>query len=382
MGDFDRGGGQLEAYALEVHLTSRTSANVPTELTALGRAFLRLRGKDAIRWLLTLEILQNQGDWDRWRVSETLLHNSLKPGGIRKSLDVEGDETFAFSDEMVAHAAALGVVQGFVNDADDEPHEYFVHGSMHDVVQAVLERGPWHTAIAALLEDQRAAVVTSPTASATDAVLEQSRMITHELRNALVPARHHIDSILAVVTSEPAVVSRARAARRGIVRVLDFVDQMVTMAEVIKEPATASDVAALAQEAAARSDGGEAVEISASAHAVRIATPRSRFVVALANLVRNALQAASPPPPVRVSAQRFGGSVQIAVDDGGPGVALNDRTHVFDDGFTTRPGGSGFGLAYVKRLVEGELRGRVWCEDSDLGGARFVIEVPSAETEP
>ncbi|TMQ15281.1 MAG: HAMP domain-containing histidine kinase [Deltaproteobacteria bacterium] len=42
--------------------------------------------------------------------------------------------------------------------------------------------------------------------------------------------------------------------------------------------------------------------------------------------------------------------------------------------------GSGFGLAFARSVVEGALHGKIWCEDSDLGGARFVIEVP--ETSP
>jgi signal transduction histidine kinase len=33
----------------------------------------------------------------------------------------------------------------------------------------------------------------------------------------------------------------------------------------------------------------------------------------------------------------------------------------------------------VRRVVETELGGKVWCEDSDLGGARFVIALPEAK---
>jgi signal transduction histidine kinase len=99
-------------------------------------------------------------------------------------------------------------------------------------------------------------------------------------------------------------------------------------------------------------------------------------VTAVANLIQNALQASSDAE-VHLAARDEGGEVRIVVDDGGPGVKESERARIFDDGYTTRPGGSGFGLAFVKRIVEGTLHGRVWCEDSDLGGARFVIAIPN-----
>jgi signal transduction histidine kinase len=105
----------------------------------------------------------------------------------------------------------------------------------------------------------------------------------------------------------------------------------------------------------------------------------------VSNVLLNALQATGGGGRVRIGARRAegtegaegaGGAVEIAVDDGGPGVPEERRESVFRDGYTTRPGGSGFGLAYVRRLVEDELHGKVWCERSDLGGARFVMAIP------
>lgn len=74
--------------------------------------------------------------------------------------------------------------------------------------------------------------------------------------------------------------------------------------------------------------------------------------------------------------------VEIVVDDGGGGVPADLRTKVFDEGYTTRGGrGHGFGLASVRSFVEGTLRGKVWCEASPLGGARFVI-ASAEDTKP
>ncbi len=77
------------------------------------------------------------------------------------------------------------------------------------------------------------------------------------------------------------------------------------------------------------------------------------------------------------------GWVRVSVDDDGPGVAPDDRERIFerfgrlDEARTRDAGGAGLGLAVVARLV-GAAGGRVWVEDSPLGGARFCVAIPAA----
>jgi two-component system C4-dicarboxylate transport sensor histidine kinase DctB len=82
---------------------------------------------------------------------------------------------------------------------------------------------------------------------------------------------------------------------------------------------------------------------------------------------------------IQVSAAREDDSVRLAVDDSGPGVAPDLRTKVFDPFYTTKAPdkATGLGLAMCQRIVS-ELGGRIWVEESPLGGARFVVEL-SAE---
>jgi signal transduction histidine kinase len=67
--------------------------------------------------------------------------------------------------------------------------------------------------------------------------------------------------------------------------------------------------------------------------------------------------------------------------DRGEGVAEIDRERIFapftqlDASTTRRVGGVGLGLFLVDRLVRG-MGGRVWVEDNQGGGARFVVELP------
>jgi signal transduction histidine kinase len=76
-------------------------------------------------------------------------------------------------------------------------------------------------------------------------------------------------------------------------------------------------------------------------------------------------------------------TARVAVDDDGPGIPPDDRERVFerftrlDDSRARHQGGSGLGLAVVRSIVA-RHHGRIDVEDSPLGGARFVVELPAS----
>lgn len=64
--------------------------------------------------------------------------------------------------------------------------------------------------------------------------------------------------------------------------------------------------------------------------------------------------------------------VKISVKDSGQGFSKKALSHLFTPFFTTKEGGSGLGLATVKRIVEG-LKGKVHGENHPEGGAEITI---------
>ncbi|QLG50041.1 PAS domain-containing sensor histidine kinase [Natrinema halophilum] len=68
--------------------------------------------------------------------------------------------------------------------------------------------------------------------------------------------------------------------------------------------------------------------------------------------------------------------VRIRIADNGRGIADDRKQSVFRRGETShaKETGSGFGLFFVDVMIE-KYGGEVWIEDSDTGGARFVIEL-------
>lgn len=68
----------------------------------------------------------------------------------------------------------------------------------------------------------------------------------------------------------------------------------------------------------------------------------------------------------------------LRVEDAGPGVPDEQRGAVFHPYFSTRPGGTGVGLAVSRRVVT-EQGGTIEVGDSALGGARFELRLPLKE---
>src|SRR5438034_2219419 len=99
------------------------------------------------------------------------------------------------------------------------------------------------------------------------------------------------------------------------------------------------------------------------------------------NLVTNAEHVVKgrEPAVIQLTTQAREGWVRLVVEDSGPGVPAEIRGRIFDPFFTTKgpDEGTGLGLAICQRVVT-EVGGKLWLEDSSLGGARFVVELPAA----
>ena len=101
----------------------------------------------------------------------------------------------------------------------------------------------------------------------------------------------------------------------------------------------------------------------------------------LANLLSNAAKYSPPGTAITVTLAQSADDARIVVDDAGPGVAPDDRAHVFRRFYrgsspaavATR--GAGIGLSVVKDLVE-RMGGRVGVGASPEGGARFTVTLP------
>ena len=98
---------------------------------------------------------------------------------------------------------------------------------------------------------------------------------------------------------------------------------------------------------------------------------------AVLNLVLNAVEAMPTGGQLQITLNRRGEMAEITVGDTGKGISVENRQKVFQLFFTTRPGGSGIGLASTFRIVQ--LHNGSIDFTSEVGrGTTFRIELPLA----
>lgn len=101
----------------------------------------------------------------------------------------------------------------------------------------------------------------------------------------------------------------------------------------------------------------------------------------LLNLLMNAceaVEAAGVREPIRVCAQRKDPqTVEVSVNDRGPGIPEADLDRIFEPFVTTKPHGMGLGLA-VSRSIIAAHGGRLWVASTACQGATFGFDLPVA----
>ncbi|MBI2607175.1 MAG: GHKL domain-containing protein [Deltaproteobacteria bacterium] len=116
----------------------------------------------------------------------------------------------------------------------------------------------------------------------------------------------------------------------------------------------------------------EVIEVSAAPDPMR---------EVITNLLVNAMQAFAgqcdrADQRVVVEARRERSFVELSISDNGPGIPAEYRRRVFDPFFTTRPEGTGLGLAQVYKILK-EHQGSVELESEEGRGTRLRLRLPA-----
>jgi PAS domain S-box-containing protein len=109
---------------------------------------------------------------------------------------------------------------------------------------------------------------------------------------------------------------------------------------------------------------------------------RTQLQQVVVNLAMNAMQAMMrsgvTEKSIAIRTRRIDeATIGCIVEDSGPGIGSEHLPHLFDRFFTTRETGMGLGLPIVRSIIEahgGSIRAD---NDSTLGGARFVFDLPA-----
>jgi two-component system sensor kinase FixL len=115
----------------------------------------------------------------------------------------------------------------------------------------------------------------------------------------------------------------------------------------------------------------------------RIFVDRIQIQQVLVNLIRNAIEAMQGSTDQRLlvySERESGGLIRITVADSGPGLAPSVAEHLFEPFRSTKESGMGLGLSISAAIIQAH-GGRIWAEQSKLGGTAFHFTIIDADSE-
>jgi two-component system nitrogen regulation sensor histidine kinase NtrY len=220
---------------------------------------------------------------------------------------------------------------------------------------------------------------------------EVAQRVAHEIRNPLTPItlsaeriRRHVDR---AAPDSPGVIRKCCDVILGAVESMrTLVGQFAALAEFPVAHPQPSDLNEIVDSALSLFEGriqGIRIEKHLDSALPDVLADPEALRRALANLIDNAAEAMQESL-LRVLSIETGpgerpGMAEIIVADTGPGITPDMRERLFLPWFSTRQRGTGLGLSIVAKIVQ-DHGGAIRVENNTPAGARFMIELPLAET--
>jgi two-component system sensor histidine kinase FlrB len=215
------------------------------------------------------------------------------------------------------------------------------------------------------------------------AIGKMAASLAHQIRTPLAGALLYLSQC----RSRRDETQRATLLEKGIER-LRCLDRLVQDMLVFARGTGQSERVRIADLFRAVYDAALAVK-PANAHLVIDGTDalveldgnRTALTAALTNLITNAFES-SADVVVTLRARVRGDRVELTVHDNGPGIAPSIQSRVFEPFFSTRPAGTGLGLAVVKTVTEAH-GGALALDSAPERGTKIELDLPRrAEIEP
>ncbi len=205
---------------------------------------------------------------------------------------------------------------------------------------------------------------------------------SHELRSPLTAIRGQLEVLARSESPSAAEIHRVEVMTLTEMRRVErLVDDLLALARLDEGVAPALREVELGPFLSGLASGHEGVTELGELPDETLRIDPDLIAQVVRNLLSNASRHAGSGGRVVLSARADGAGLVVSVDDNGPGIPPQQRERVFDRFHRSEQardrasGGSGLGLGIARSIVELH-GGRIWVDDSPLGGARVSFELP------
>ncbi|MGH7586874.1 MAG: ATP-binding protein [Gemmatimonadales bacterium] len=240
------------------------------------------------------------------------------------------------------------------------------------------ELGALAGTLAAMTGRLRSSVVRLREAERAAATGDLARQVNHDLKNGLGPIRNVLRHLAQVARDEPQALPAVFLEREPtLTRSLEYLEEL-SRDYARRNPVrtTGCDLNAVAEAVAAEHEGSPVrLQLARDLPRVRCDEVAARRI--LGNLVANAIESLDRTGSVTILTATAGGRVLCTVTDSGRGMSRAQLERAVAGSFTTKPSGSGTGIAVVRRLVE-ELGGAFRISTEPGRGTMVELALPTA----
>ena len=214
---------------------------------------------------------------------------------------------------------------------------------------------------------------------------EMAASLAHEIKQPIAAAITSANSCIEWLAHEPPNLDRARTAAARIDkygnRAAEIIDRIRSLykksppqRELVDVNETIHEMLTLLNGEATRYS--VAMGMKLAAELPKITADRVQFQQVLMNLMLNAIEAMKDSGgELTVKSELQGGQLHFSVSDTGVGLPTEGLDQMFSAFFTTKPQGSGMGLAISRSIVESH-GGQLWATANDGRGAIFHFTLP------
>jgi PAS domain S-box-containing protein len=219
---------------------------------------------------------------------------------------------------------------------------------------------------------------------------EMAASISHELAQPIQITTAHAKASLRWLQRDPPDLTEVRKGTEKIIEAGTLASEIISGLRSLykKSPPQRElvDVNGIIREMLTLLEG-EAFRLSVamgtdfSAELPKIMVDRVQLQQVFMNLMLNAIEAMTDAGgDLTVKSELQDGQLQFSVSDTGVGLPTEKMDQIFSAFFTTKPQGSGMGLAISRSIVESH-GGQLWASANEGGGATFHFTLPIQATE-